>query len=257
MKKFSIIALIPGMIIFFGTFQKILYYNSFNINIVEFIELQELLVSFMDDIILLFITALILLIFILFKKETILYKDKTYINLLEIKSFWSRLWLYIKACFIYWIILLIFMFIMYSILITKLFFLFTFLILSSGVILPYIVIEIERFYKKTFGIFMSISTLELIRLLFILLLITYFNTSIDIIGIKDYNRYYGSKIITKENEVIYSDSTNYYIGKTNNYIFFYSQSLNCNRIIPTSEIKELKLKSKRNKNIFFKKKKIK
>ncbi len=50
---------------------------------------------------------------------------------------------------------------------------------------------------------------------------------------------YGTTIILKDNRVFFSDSSNYFIGKTQGYLFYYHEKTKTTDIIPVSELKQL------------------
>lgn len=54
---------------------------------------------------------------------------------------------------------------------------------------------------------------------------------------------FGVTIILDDNSQLFSDSSNYYIGKTDNYVFFYHEKTRSTDIFPVSRIKQLTIKT--------------
>ncbi len=69
------------------------------------------------------------------------------------------------------------------------------------------------------------------------------NSTTDYISIR-YNKKYKGTIIKTSDTMIVSNSTLYYIGKTRNFVFLNNEKDSSVTVIPMSEVKELKIKSK-------------
>ena len=59
-------------------------------------------------------------------------------------------------------------------------------------------------------------------------------------AIKESKKYLGTSFKI-ENNIIISDSTNYYIGKTKNYIFYYQEENKSTKVYPIKDIKEIEI----------------
>lgn len=57
---------------------------------------------------------------------------------------------------------------------------------------------------------------------------------------------FGVSILLDNDQLIVSDSLNYYVGKTQNYVFIHHQKLNTTDVIPMERIKQITLKGKSN-----------
>lgn len=84
------------------------------------------------------------------------------------------------------------------------------------------------------------SSLILNALLFVI--ITIWVTYNEIRSVKDFKSTFGTTITLKDNTVLQSDSCSYFIGKTQNFVFFYDESIKTSEIIPVSEIKRIQIK---------------
>jgi len=97
-KILSLIPVLSSVFIFGGAYKLIIYYRAFGINILDFLEISEIMTSFMDDLVLVVVVMLItlLLLFLSYRKEM---KDSSELlsKALDKKQFFKRLKLYLRS----------------------------------------------------------------------------------------------------------------------------------------------------------------
>jgi len=64
-------------------------------------------------------------------------------------------------------------------------------------------------------------------------------TKMQVDGIRKEKNTYGVKVLMDNEQLVVSDSTNYYIGKTQNYLFIYHEKSKTTDIIPMSRVKQI------------------
>ena len=244
-KVIEIIKLIPPFLVFIGTLRLILFYNAFNINIVNYIEFPEFLLSFFDSFILL-ISCVVLpfAIIIGLWGHDIGKENNESFKLHCEESFNERLKKDLKSfVFIINIIILIATIIL---LILNRFSIYKVVILLYFPILNLIFFFFREIriahYKATKEIFSATYTNSLVFFIIITFL-TIQLVVIDIEEIKSNHKYLNSKIIL-DDSIIISNKEQTYIGKTNNYIFIYQYPTNSSKAIPISRVKEIEIISK-------------
>lgn len=254
-KLTKLVPVIGSFLIFCGVLKLILFYRSFNINILYFLELNEVLILFFNDLIGYSLILVIGIAFNLILKESRdQRREKEKKKIIDEKKFLKRFWLYMKFRFDLLIII-------FFILVTGcVFVLFRggdlfhlnelCIIFVSWFLILFLFIEVERnmsvFYKTqiTFSIQM---TFMLIMFLLTFVISSSFN---DVYNIKNRSKYFGTQFKVG-NTLITSDHLNYFIGKTKNYLFFYKEC-SCETIVyPMGRVKEItfkKIKSSYNEN---------
>lgn len=205
----SLIPLAFPLLIFLGVSRLYFYYITFHINIISFLDFGEIITSFLDiTIISLFLLSimfgtLVISSFLIVKGSS---KKKNFYNL--------------------WIIL------------------------ASSVIVPYILLKIDSsgtaitlvfifFFLFSF-LFVRIYTLKddderltsvskpmllIVTYIWLGLLFLFFTSKNDANSVIKSKKYFGVVISYKDTTTnpLISDSNNYFIGKTSNYIFIYNQ----------------------------------
>ena len=240
-----------SFIIFLGVTRLIFFYSAFGISIVNFLDFSEIVTSFLDIIVIsvfLFATS-ILQGFILREKETQDEKEGIRKKILEEEHLLKRLWLHTKLCkelLIGGIVLTTTYFIWHffnkditiaSIVWGAAFFLICFVLLI-------IMTEINRIHHKSNS---SIHFRRFIGLLFYTalfsgLVIYYAHTQAD--NIKKNKSTFGVTITLDNDQTMVSDSSNYYVGKTLNYLFIYHEKDNTADVIPMNRVKQITFKRK-------------
>lgn len=102
-----------------------------------------------------------------------------------------------------------------------------------------ITVEVEFKHKQFNSSDTNKQFFELIlySILFIGLTLTYSYSQVE--SVRDKKNTYGTTITLDDNKVLFSDSSNYFIGKTKDYIFYYHATTRTTDIIPVSKLKQL------------------
>lgn len=233
-------------IIFLGVTRLLFYYSSFGVTITNFLEFSEIITSFLD------ILAIIVIQFVFGIIQSFLMKSKKEIDeenslrekLLDEANFFIRLKLY---CAYYYrlifntlgmlLIVSILSFFSKNINYTTI----IYLSLSSLSLFIYaiIVVEVDVKHKlvNSSDKDKQFSGLLLYSLLFIGLTLTYSYSQVENVKVKKTT--FGTSIILEDNTILVSDSSNYFIGKTQGYIFFYHEATKSTDIIPVSKLKKM------------------
>jgi hypothetical protein len=258
---FKITAFVPyvgSVLIFLGTFRLMMFYNGFGISIIQFLDFTEIITSFLDILIL----SVILLSFAFFQNFLFL-DSKTRMRqqllreeILKKNEFLRDLKLYFKYFRLYLIAsagILLYSFISYkynnSISLFSIFKIFILLFIIF--LLQNISLSIDRRHveNKTSSrdkfVFSTLSNL----LFFVVVIIGFTQYQIhDVIKNHSTN---GTTITLDDNTSLESNNTNYYIGKTLNYVFYYHEKTKSTDIIPMTRVKQISIKNKEVKNHIF------
>lgn len=226
------IPIIAPIIIALGIIKQIFYYHAFNIPILNFLEVGEVLILFMSDVLLLLLfivpSMIIFLIadFQVTKQTTFFGKSQTMLDLLF--KFFMLLGI---VSFVYSIIMMI-------------------------------IYRNDYFEKTRFGLILvfSILLMYVYRLSLhaanetgkkILLASVVFGFIVYQVLVntnkearRAYNGRYIGTIIKTKDTVYISDSTTFYVGKTKEYSFLYNKKKNSAIIIPNGEIEKMIYKTK-------------
>ena len=242
---------IGPFLIFLGMVRLITFYNSFGVPITSYLDLSEIITSFFDIIILVVIIFLYSSIqnFLANSKEDadkVNKKRQAVLN--EVNSFKICL-LYVK--YLNSLIIYGFLFITGCI-VAHYYFnwisAFAIFILAGVFIflLVFIIVQVEIERKHI----QFNSTANRKRIILFMLYFLVFT-----IGVVQYSSFQASQIkntkstfgvsITLDNDNIFvSDSSNYFIGKTQNYVFIYHEKESKTDIIPMSRIKQITIKNR-------------
>src|ERR1051326_4927847 len=230
-----LIPVVAAFLIFCGFLYSDVYFSIFKIRIVRYVELSEIMLLFLNEgYFFLSSIALILLLYFVFE---LVFPENARNNLKSNVFFRKNI-------------------LRYSLLII-------YLALSIFIFYWFIPGTIKLPSKSMINLFQNLSSVSLILLLIVLIIefviedkksMTIQLISI-VVGLTSYSGYHGAKnaadIITKnhlaiiktDKEVISSQATTcYYIGKTNNYVFFYYLTGDSTKIIPVASIREMTFK---------------
>jgi len=225
-------------LIFLGVLKLTVYYNAFNVSINHFLELSEVVTSFLND--LLFITYVILgtsLFDFLLTNDYDVERRNEFFNsyigerkLLRRMKFAAFRFAPIISVNIVFILLLFF---------NNTYFIRTTLVfINLQTLLQFLLLEYRKkhleFYKQPLSPSLYNSILYLIMVLILLLN----NTYNEIHEVKESKKFIRTSFTT-EKGVIKSDSTHYYIGQTKNFLFFYNEEKKMTTVFPISEIKQI------------------
>lgn len=248
--------LITGLLIFLGFFKLWIYFSFFKINIINYLELTEIIVLFLNDVIILaflIITSICFVIYVYLWRGLTFNREKyeKRIELFKSKNtFYKRLKYYILKKESFFVLM----------------FIFALFILINNIISGADIINITVNIVNTTFIFLLLinrildNELKLIYFVkhdmpFISHFFTYlnyflmaltaisFSALLSVNKVKNDYKYYGTEITIKDN-IYKSDSTEYYIGKTRNYIFFYNDTSKVVNIFPMEEVSKISLKVK-------------
>ncbi len=241
-----------AFLILFGVTRLIYFYLYFNVHIISYLEFSEIITSFFDILLISFY-----LIFYSFLQQIFsnLYQDiKTYSRdfntWVSQDKFHKRLPIYIKLFYPYFFssIILLFVFDNLFFLLTEIHLLFliigifislTFIIVKSEIERPHYIFSLNGAYldgemfpklKKYFHFVFNF-------LLSILVLITFVTKQVS--HIKNDNSTYGTRITLDNDSTLISDSTTYYVGKTQNYVFIFHEKEKSTQVIPMTRVKEM------------------
>ena len=222
------ISLFTALFISCSCFKLIIYYNQFNLSIVEFLNFQEVITLFIEDIIRYFVIIIIPLIVysiprITSKRNTELAAEVYAVVLLIFTSIFFFINKYVSKLDTYDIIILTIIILVLSSLV--------FFLKKEKIVSSLTQRNISKFdgFFILFAIFLFISTF---------LYSQSFSQKV-----KNNNFYIGTRIITK-NDTLISTKDSFYIGKTQDYIFYHLKQLNETVIIPKENIVKLYMKSK-------------
>ncbi|MDD4227095.1 MAG: hypothetical protein PHU98_11970, partial [Mariniphaga sp.] len=248
----ELISYMGAVIVFLGVTMLFFYYQSFGINIVSYLEFSEIITSF-------FHILVIAVIFFLYSTiQSILQTGKSEHerkkqlkqDILNEESFFKRLWLYLKfhdyVLFSFFAYLLIH--ITVWIILKKIYFQDFILLIAIyiGGFLLYVIaseVEVKHNQLKSSENTKRISELLLTATFFVIL--TIWVTYQEVHSVKKNKTTYGTTVILKDESMFKSDSCNYFIGKTQNYVFFYNEESKSTEVIPVSELKRMILNSNR------------
>ncbi len=222
-----------------GIIRHSIYYGYFHVSIEDFIGTGEFLLLFADDI---FLNLVIWIVVVglgsLFLHDTI--GEWNYIKLQNDakKKFKQRILSeeYLYNIFLFIVFLVVFFF-KKDYLTNVIFF---FLLLST--LTPIIVREIKYKYDTLSDTPLDIGYLNLLQLT--IFAGTFVAMQATLSAVKTANGRYIGTIIQTSDSTYVSDSTFFFIGKTDNYTLMYNKADNTSTIIPNGEIKKFVLKKK-------------
>ncbi len=205
----------------------ITFYNYFNINIIEYITLPEIIFSFTEDIYNFIKVIITYVIWWLIDDVVLAYRQKETIEDSGVNS----VRLFIRNLILIQVTIQLIGTIIGSIWEPKIGYLTNILLVYLSIIYIYIKGPSYQIYAKYLGI-----------------LIVFFFLNMSGAQLKAENLEQGqsNKVVSLkyQNELIVSDSINVYLGKTNNYSFFYNRHNKITTIYNNSEIKMMQIQKK-------------
>lgn len=235
------------VLIFLGMAHLIWYYKAFNVQIIDFLNLSEVIISFFDillrTIIFSGIIYYLLSLWDSSKKKALKNDPRTELNyeqtLIELKKVIKQVKIIILAVFI----IIIIVYILVDLGNGKIS-IGSIILLSSLLFLIYLVC-----IKVLNSLSTSIEGNEKIKIIksllfflgaLILIGFIYINSFIEIQSVKYGGKYKGVEITLKDSPPLISDETDYYIGKTNDYVFYYFSEEKSTLAIRVEEINAIK-----------------
>jgi hypothetical protein len=216
--------LLSGILIFLGVCRLSFYYKEFGINIINFLEIGEIITSFLDKIILL--GLVIVLGLVIGKYRNSFSSDGNFKSELS-KLFLAR-----------WIVLFAFVGVAGLVQVVYHNPQFTGMMLAIGFLGPFFILlltaaarNIHRPIKSNLFWALSISSLSILFLL-------YYSILIECQAIKTLKTKMGIEVIF-DCESFKGDSSNFYIGNTKDYLFIYHQKTNQTSVYPMSSVKKI------------------
>lgn len=238
-------------LIFLGMTRQITFFRAFDISITSYLDISEIITSFFDILffVILFLAYISIQNFLSNNKTQIAKEKKKREAILKEENQWKTFKLYVN----YFGSFLIFGFIvimgsliswyffrgitLWAIFVIIVIFIFLIIFLVIGV-------EIERKHEKLQS---STSKKRFIFLTLYFLVFTLgimFYSSYQVQLIKKGKNTFGVSIIFDNNERFVSDSFNYFIGKTQNYLFIHHEKLGTTDVFPMKRIKQITMTSR-------------
>ncbi len=228
------VSIIAPFLVISGFLKQYIYFIFFNVNISDFLTLNEILTSFLDDIVIFIFIPIILLPLIfesssfdseIIKNQNCNKKLNKYFPVNQYRSIHYPFYLGIIIYFIIKIVSQPFPVPLFNIL-SFMIPILAFMALSIYVIR---ILVTREYFKKN-----HLKGL-LTYFLSVYLLIIVLSVSYEILTRKYYGGTYNVTVSLKEKGIITTPNY-FYIGKTNNFIFIYNKPNNATDVYPTSEI---------------------
>jgi hypothetical protein len=236
-----------AIIIVAGTIKLKLFYGSFKLEILNYLDTSEILLAFMGDLI-----YYISIVFIMELFEFLIYSQKeiqaridnqTYV--IDENIFKKRFIKFLKFYKVLGYLILFNIVLLIVSIIIKIDYSFTSIflfILAMYFFFGFVSLEYRRKYFIMYGTKPKSAHTNVVLLGIIIISgIIIFNHN-DVTSIKSYKKYYGSTFIAS-GDTIRSDSTAYYIGKTNNFVFYYKEKTKSCVVFPIKDITQLEIKT--------------
>ena len=235
-KLIKLFPLFTAYVILLGIWRLTIYYNNFNINVIDFLNFSEILTSFLDKAIL--VISTIILVLTLFGLIFLLFEDSIYkVNVT--KGYKPILIILIS-------LILLFADLIYHTLEPSQDKVSLWRVIAK-IIVNFLVFAIFSFFYIKGLIKKKQKNQQLYFHIFVLLftVIGFFSFN----SLAKYNSYlnydikrnkkYMNVSFILDDRLIQGDSTHYYIGKTNNYLFFYDEEKDKTTVYPMNRIKEI------------------
>ena len=249
MKKEDLQTIIPYLgtiLIIFGIIKLNVFYSLYNIDINSYLEFTEVICLFLNDILNLafIIISVIFLFFVIVPKNEDEQSQNHLIDVVENGKILERIKIYFTEKFYIFIYLSLIFLITFSYIFDKsklnIAYNYSFNILVI-MFIKIISLELLRQLKIKKEIIPKLTYLRIIIFTFYFMFYSIKSAYTDFDLISEKKMYTGT-IIELQDKKFISDSTNYFIGKTKNYIFINNEKeKNCN-VIPMSEVKMITIK---------------
>jgi hypothetical protein len=238
----EIIPLFSSFIVLSGIFKLYFFYHAFNLNIIDFIEPTELFFAFIKDFIP-FVGIITLTIFIILfydKGKQNERREKQKRKFINAKKFFKRVkFFYMIPPLSYISPICIIITIVVYFIFPKLFIIYTLGALIFFNIVLYISLDYKRLYYKKYDSFPSATKINLSLIIIAYFCFVYVKNTYNIESIKDNKKYIGTILNIDDNKFTKADSSSYYIGKTNKYIFFYNDRSKACSVYDVNKINQL------------------
>lgn len=246
-------------LIFLGFVRLMTYYTAFGINIINFLEFSEIVTTFLDMTVVITIAIIGMTIQGIWhnspgeRQKMFTENFKKYERIRKKKGciFWRKRWSIRGKCIWHCMPMIVLLLILLSYLgylhnhlnRNQIFRMFGHLIVLS-LLFSTAIFKLERRHLKRNSSIESRQQMQVLVygiLLFLIVLISSFS---DVSGVRrDKSTYEVSFVMedetTNKETLIVSDSSDYYIGNTKNYLFFYHQCGDSTEVIPMKQVKSL------------------
>ena len=217
-----------------GITKLVVYYKSFGIDIVQYLEFSESLILFFNDLIMFFILMVILVVVAIFGGHKPADKQSEIVErVLSHENGFKRFWEYLKEN--YFTILLMINFSRFN---------------GYFIIFPfvhYISYEANFVLRKRYGTELDSTYFNVFWYIFVFTLMDYSFMQNEIKAVKANTKYTGTTMQLKGAETVSTtDSTLVFVGKTKNYFYLYDKKKETAVIIPSSEVIKVNLKNNYN-----------
>ena len=239
---------IYALLVICGVVKLYIYYKSFGISIIEYLDLSEILILFFDNI----LSYLVVLIIGLFSGFNFIHNLESlgyFFDFLLQNNFWWRLLIYVKVnSSIIWIMTV---FIagtcLYQYLNSGVHKYEMWLLATTGIItlflMPVLYYEIRIFACNHYLKEMPPQLILMVIMAIFLVLLSMANALNEQYKVKKLLYYKGSSF-TINDKIVESTSEFYYIGKTQKYVFFYEPMKRLCHVEPIQNIKKYSFQKK-------------
>jgi hypothetical protein len=233
-------------IIFLGMTRLIVFYSSFGVSIVSYLDFSEVITSFFDIIVMVvfYIAYITIQNFILGNRSEADNAQNQRQEIIAQENFGKTLWLYflyLKRLLVFGLIVIVGCVLCHYIFhwIEKFTILITVIVFTFLITFFVTLVEIERKHIH-FQSSINRRRFILFTLYFVVFSmgVTYY-ASYQAGVIKRDKSTYGVTISLDNDQIIISDSTDYFIGKTLNYVFIYHEKQKNTDIIPMTRVKQI------------------
>jgi hypothetical protein len=235
MKIDKLISFGGPLLILLGVTKHLLYYQLFHINILPFLDLSEIVTSFLDSVV---IGVLFIILFIFHQIRQPLFKQGWSEADITFRKYFDIIGLITLGIILCLFILIpIWKYGIYK---------YNVLSIASLIILIVSIRVGVSFVRGTAHEIYDTSSVIVLGLLLVGLL-----ACKKFLSVKYGERYLGTMIVFENRPSIISDSTTYYIGNTTNYLFVFNEKFNRTYVYPMDDVKEISYKYR--KKMFYEK----
>lgn len=243
-KIIKISSIFSGLLIFLGVIKQSLFYNYFNINIIDYLTLSEIVTSFLDDLNIIIVFYALIVVYSFTNTKIFTTYLNTKIGNSKPNSFnfeyLSKLWkvnyphkiaIFFAHLIMFIIInsLLYFKYINYS---NTLIIILLFLVIQG---LLHLVVQKNSEDKISFNLYKSIGVVMISTLIVVFYLSQY-----DIQKVNNSVNQYEFQLLNRT--IICDSKSTFYVGKTENFTFLFNKELGFTEVIPNTQIVNTKIK---------------
>jgi hypothetical protein len=231
-----------AFLIFLGVLKLTVYYSAFNVQITSFLDLTEILTTFLSDLPFMAAAFAFMIVFDLATgSKTELASNRNLHDTFSLEpKFWKRFVVFLKM---FGGFLIPFNIVLVFTLIWHLFkhidsintHIWSFFSPNLMAACAYLLLESKRKYYTIYQKKLDPSTFNIMLYVLIILVALISNTRGEVQDVKEKKRFAKTSFLLDSN-LISSDSLHYYIGNTKNYLFFYDQHKNRTTVFPMNKV---------------------